>query len=290
MRRLFFTLFFAFSLSVQASDADILAGIFPGAQAYPYSEIISQRSLLSADYLLGLGPLQKIHGVWRHKKSVRLEGDLHRFTYQISGGRDVQSAIEYLQKTISPQAVEMYSCESRGCGSSAQWASLIFKQRQLYGLDSHQRYLVYRFPSAGKVYFLAAYGVKRANGRQYLHIEVIETEVAKERLQYSSIANSLDNGKVFQVRDIAVDQTFDDSQLQTVIEALNSIEGTVALVCHRYGKESAEFLLNSAQRWCERIRDQIVNAGIDSSRVMALGVGSLQPNAGRADRLELVAP
>ncbi len=290
MKLVFVTLFFAISLAAQASEADVLAGIFPEAKAYPHSDIVAEESQDAADYLLGLGALQKIHGVWKPKKSIRLNGDLHRFTYQISGGRDVQSAIEYLQKNLSSDAAQLYSCEARGCGSSAQWASLIFKRRELYGLDSYQHYLAYRLPSGGKVYFLAIYGVKRANGRQYLHLDVLESTDTQSQLQPSTLVAMLENGKVFSIPALAAGQLLSEIQLQSVLGALAEFEGQVALVCHRYGKESAEVLLASTKQWCEKVKDQLIESAIEKSRLITLGAGSLQPAAGLSDRLELLAP
>jgi hypothetical protein len=285
----FCTIFFVLSLSATASETNVLADIFPDAQAYPHSEIVDQRSEAAADYLLGLGPLQKIHGVWRHKKSIRLSGDLYRFTYQISGGRNVESAIEYLTNTLSSQATTLYTCESYGCGSSAQWASLIFKKRELYGLDRYQHYLAYRLPSGDKVHFLAVYAVKRANGRQYLHLDVLESDDAEDQLLPSTLVETLENGKVFPVPGLAAGQMFNKIQLQAILNALTEFKGTVALVCHRYGEEHAEILLDSAQQWCDAARQQLVDEGVDSGRLLALGVGSLQPTLGRRDSLELVA-
>ena len=278
------------SLPINASNNDVLADIFPEGQNYSDGEIIAESSEQDAKYTLGLGALQKIHGVWRHKKSIRLTGNLVRLTYQIPSDRKIEEVIKNLKNSLSSYAIELYKCKGRSCGSSAQWASVTFKKRELYGLDNYQHYLAYRLPFNSGVYFVAIYGVKRANDRLYLHLDILENPNIKNPLQSSVIAEKLEKSEIFPILDVSRGQIFNEVQLQSVVGALAKFEGVVALICHCYGEGSAQDLLGIAKKWCQKVRDQLIESGVKSSQLITLGAGPLQPFKGLNDRLELLAP
>lgn len=289
--RLISLLLFSFvSGFTQASGKEVLAHIFPSAQAYPHSEKIAEGVAESFDYLLGLGSLQKIHGVWRPKESKRLEGDLLRLTYQISGGRDVSSAIEHLETSLSPSAVEMYRCNGRGCGSSAQWVSLIFKQRELYGLDSHQYYRAYRIPTGRGLFHMAVYGVKRANGRQYLHLDIINSAAVNAESLAALIAESLEQRKIYQFVGLSDSQLLNNDQLEAVISVLQTHSGKLAIVSHLYGTEAVEVLIQRSTDWSDAVKRQLSKSGASGEKIVTFGAGPLQPAAGQFNRVELVLP
>jgi hypothetical protein len=142
--------------------------------SYPQSEEVIRSGPEVVDYLLGLGAFQKIGGRWRHKDSELLRGQLTRITWQVDEGYTAQEAFQWLSEQIPESASLLFSCDGRSCGSSAQWANRVFKQRLLYGHDERQRYGVWRLPAEAGGATLVLYGVDRANRRHYVHLDLIE--------------------------------------------------------------------------------------------------------------------
>jgi len=174
MIRLFMLVLFPFAALASDFDANLYLG---GLAESPHLELINDSSVEVSDYEVGLGTLKKVRGVWQFKASERLTGTLDGFTWQIHDGytsHEVLAAIEHRLHQVA--GIELlFSCDGRACGSGAQWASRVFRERLLYGREDLQRYRVYRLAGehAAGEQWLQLYATARSAERQYLHAQAL---------------------------------------------------------------------------------------------------------------------
>lgn len=126
--------------------------------------------------LVPLGAMKKLGGVWQPKASERLDGTLHRYTWQVLEQYASIELMEEVQEemTAALSLTLLFDCEARACGSSAQWANRIFNERVLYGTEAAQRYRVFAVEGYGERYRLLLYATVRTAQRQYLHAELLQ--------------------------------------------------------------------------------------------------------------------
>jgi hypothetical protein len=143
----------------------------------PYVEVEDvERDVNVRSHLVALGAMQKEGGVWQPRASERADGSLSRYTWRVV---DLYTSVQLMNDLIAQlsEALSLeplYNCEARACGSSAQWANRIFKQRVLYGRESEQRYQVFAVDVADVSYRIMLYATARTSDRQYLHGEVLQ--------------------------------------------------------------------------------------------------------------------
>lgn len=128
------------------------------------------------DYLVPLGAIEKIRGVWSPRESERHSGILRRFNWRVLDGYRSEELVAELGRRLDedPRAELIFKCEARACGSSVQWANRIFNERLLYGTEESQRYRVYAVSVGDSQYRMLIYGSARSSDRQYLHAEILE--------------------------------------------------------------------------------------------------------------------
>jgi hypothetical protein len=145
---------------------------FPELVPYVHAAEVSRSAPARVDFKLGLGALQKIGGRWRFKHEEQVDGELARYTWQMTGAYTAAEALDWWRDQLA-DAELIYQCRGRSCGSSAQWADLVFQERVLYGHEERQQYVVYRLVRMNVTYSLVLYAVDRANRRHYLHLDVL---------------------------------------------------------------------------------------------------------------------
>jgi len=140
------------------------------------SRIAEPSSQMVRDYLVPLGAIEKIRGVWSPRDSERVSGALSRYTWQVLDGFTSAEMLDELEAMLvgDQQATLRFGCEARGCGSSVQWANRIFRERLLYGTEASQRYRVYAISLPTADYRLLVYASYRSSDRQYLHAQLLE--------------------------------------------------------------------------------------------------------------------
>ncbi len=142
---------------------------------FPHSEVVDQASEPVLDYVVGLGPMQKVRGDWRLEDSERLTGQLSRYTWRIVDGFSSRALFEDATTEVEamPGSELLFACEARSCGGSVQWANRVFHQRVLYGTENSQRYRVYALRGGEREQRLIIYASARTSDRQYLHMELL---------------------------------------------------------------------------------------------------------------------
>jgi hypothetical protein len=151
-----------------------LALAAPEIQVWSRSEEFRRSAPAQVDYLLGLGALQKVRGLWRHKHSETIAGDLQRVTWKVDPGYTAGEGFDWLQGQLPDGSELLFGCEGRQCGSSAQWASRVFEERELYGHDDRQRYAAWRYTDSDGTWTIVLYASDRANRRHFLHMDLLK--------------------------------------------------------------------------------------------------------------------
>lgn len=152
------------------------AEYFAELDTYTHLERIDSQSGRSVrDYLVPLGAIEKVRGVWAPRRSERISGTLDGYTWRVLDGYTADEMVAELDQRLALNEASRkdFSCEARACGSSVQWANRIFQQRLLYGTEVSQRYRVYTLELENESHRLLIYGSARSSDRQYLHVEAV---------------------------------------------------------------------------------------------------------------------
>lgn len=163
------------SAATLAAGGGQAAALLERIDSFAHAETVDREQRQVLDYVVGLGPMQKVRGDWRLESSERVSGTLQRYTWRIVDGF---SAIRLFEDAVAAAAEIagselLFACEARACGRSVQWANRVFGQRVLYGTEQSQRYSVYAFRGDAGEQRLVLYASARTSDRQYLHMELL---------------------------------------------------------------------------------------------------------------------
>lgn len=178
MRLIQFTVFLICVSCPQLRAEDLSpAEYFSAFNAYTHLENIdSEPGREVVDYLVPLGAIEKIRGVWSPRRSERQSGVLQSYTWRVLDGYTAHEMVDEFDQrlALNETTLKRFACDARACGSSVQWANRIFQQRLLYGTEASQRYRVYDVTVAGESYRILIYGSARSSDRQYFHAEALK--------------------------------------------------------------------------------------------------------------------
>lgn len=259
-------------------------------QQYPHGQIVQQQAQQSDDYVLPVGRLRKVDGVWRAQKDLRLKGELQRTTWLLPAGQTVSMASQYYEALLaSHDAQRLYACDSRDCGSSNEWANGVFNVRELYGPDRNQVYRAYVIEHDTHWSYIALYLIERGNQRRYVHIDHMRVRGAAA----GSYLSLLELNQYLSVK------RYELKQPQSLTQKLDAIAQYLAahtshrvrLVGHAYGSADVESLQQSSLLLAQQIAALLKKNGVDEKRMQAFGVGPLAPRGNMAtqqDRIEVL--
>jgi hypothetical protein len=260
-----------------------------GISRYPYSWIVDYERddrLMPRDYALGR--------VDRTRREVRVENEVRApatrewATYETPAGTEAGEVFDHYLEQIGGET--LFTCQGRDCGRSNLWANEIFKSAILYGPDQNQYY----YAGDHDGHLIALYVIQRGNKRVYAHLEVFtpERQVALHpndqlftRLagEGSAVVEGLVPGRTGVLTDPQLDV------LHELIDGLGVFRGqTIYVVCHLYGSEPAEALIERSEACAGQAVDAL--AADNGPALIPFGAGPLLPRIGMASRLELVLP
>jgi len=278
------------SLSVCSWSARALEAELPQwLQQYPHAQMLPQKQEQRDDYILPVGKLRKVDGVWRAEKDLHLKGQLKRMTWTLPEGHSVAMATQYFEALMaSHNAQRLFGCESRDCGSSNQWANGVFNMSELYGPDRNQVYRAYVIEDSTHWSYLALYLIERSNQRSYIHIDYIRLDGAAD----GSYLSLLDVNQYLSIRRDELKQP------QTLAQKITAItqylqanpNGTIRVVGHAYGNASVEVLTKTSLEMANEIVVMLVKNGVTDKQVKSYGVGPLAPRGNlknQQDRIEV---
>jgi len=260
-------------------DHALLAG-------FPDSEIVNIEYNEDVNYRFVLGSLQRTRGQVEPENSARLRGSVTKITYEISQeftGADVYAF--YLEQMREKGYTQLFGCEGRACGSSNFWANDIFKNRILYGPERNQYYLALRTGAEWEVDpSIALYIITRGNRQLYAYLEIVEAPGQQSIASGSGVADLMLTLRA-QGRIILSGVAFNDDDrlvqqgnLDLIVELLNQdVSIQIYLVAHLRESAPIEALMSRSLVRANSLRQELINRGVDGSRISAQGVGPLAP-------------
>lgn len=249
-------------------------------QRYSDSAISHFTELSTSDYTVYASKLRKVNGVWSAKKQQRLSGNLLRVTYRIPDNHSVDLVEKFFFTQLDNlKGDTLFKCEKRGCGSSNQWANMVFGVKELYGPDRNQVYRVEHIQKNGKEYFLALYVIERGNRRVYAHIDFLSVSQVKP-----SVLSQLNTGKHISIFADASPKLKERSVLQLVAFLKENPQKDLLIVGHSYGGGAVDELqsksLAAAKSVAKQLSTKLKDAQLEESaiaRIRVYGVGPLAP-------------
>lgn len=256
---------------------------------YPNSVISHFSEILTDDYTLYTSSLKKVNGIWRADRQRSLVGDLLRLTYLIPDGHNLEMVSEFYQKQIEKLIAEggkeIFHCEKRGCGSSNQWANMVFGIKELYGSDRDQLYRVDRFDNNGQAYYLAFYLIERGSRRIYAHLDLFALQQEGEK----DVMASLRRGDKLVVLNGEKNLDMRLQQISAFMKA--HTDQKLYIVGHSYGDLPLASLQAQSKKAADVIAQRLAEEIDLKRRVEVYGVGPLAPQSGIAtgqNRVELI--
>jgi outer membrane protein OmpA-like peptidoglycan-associated protein len=292
VKKLFAVVFFGLgvaSVSLAQQRELSAASDYAGFQRFPGSDISDYREEPRAVYNLALGRMQRVDGRVVPSNDERLQGRLTRITYEVPSGFTAEEVYSYWRdQLLTGGQSPLFECQGRGCGSSNYWANDKFGNRVLYGPESNQYYLATTFQSTRDsrpvTGYAALYAITRANRRVYAHLDYLELPAdASGEITMTPEAVILrmnQDGSVV-LRNLSFgddDALVDDSGIDMIVQTLRRDSLLqVYLVAHLQGDGDLDNLMERSARRANALKEALVGAGIDESRLEAHGVGPLAP-------------
>lgn len=279
-----------------------IQSIAPSDFAFPDSlSVRSYRSEDEENYDFILSPVETAARELQIDESVRLSARYVRETWEMPRSARFDEIRDHLRSRLRQQGfTTLFDCAGRDCGRSNLWANQVWRLAVLYGPNTSQFYLAMQNEDRGLL--AALYLVQRGNRRIYANLDIIEPAHMPKFETASRIASQLrESGRVrlsgavpssAWLRGLREDASEAVLQsLMPVAEQMALLSGErVYLVCHLYGPETTEELLEASQRWAALLVDELQVEG--GAELVPFGIGPLAPLSGEAGatRIELVLP
>ncbi|GAA6153200.1 DUF4892 domain-containing protein [Pseudoteredinibacter isoporae] len=272
------------------------------AKAWPESDVKAKRVIYEQqqtreDWVLPLGPIERVDGLWQPEQSREFAGDLQRRTLEFDPEQS-ESAVyaAYRESLVAQGAQTLFSCQGRDCGRSNNWANRFFGIYQLYGREDSQRLSSFRWRSGGKEHFALLYLVRRGNQRIYLQQEWLSRAASDQSAPVLASAEEL--WKQWRASGVlrlsqSAGQLDENGQLtaewtRLITEVLHA-HPTQQLdaVAHHYDSTQAEAMAGSM---LNHVKTALVQAGIAGQRVQTHNLADLAPLKSRPEsaRLDLL--
>ncbi|MBB6523373.1 DUF4892 domain-containing protein [Pseudoteredinibacter isoporae] len=266
----------------------------PGVKA---KRVIYEQQQESSDWVLPLGPIERVDGLWQPEQSRQFSGDLLRRTLEFDTEQSEAVVFRAYRDAILKQGVQtLFSCQGRDCGRSNNWANRFFGIYQLYGREDSQRLSSFSWRSEGREHFALLYLVRRGNQRIYLQQEWL-SRVASEQsasvlvsedqlwkqwrasgvLRLSQAAGQLDN-----------DGLIKPEWLELIGKVLQAHPGQqLDVVAHHYGAGQAR---DQAESMLARLQQGLAAQGVAERRLQTHNLADLAPLQSRPEsaRLDLL--
>lgn len=284
------------------AESSAIQGHSPSEFAFPDSlPVRSYQSEAAETYVFILSPVESAARELQIDESIRLPAHFSRETWEMPRNATFSEIREYLRGSLRERGfTTLFECEGRDCGRSDLWANHIWQLAVLYGPNTSQFYIAMQDEDRGLL--AALYLVERGNRRIYANLDIVEPVEMPQFETASRIASQLhETGRVRLDGSLpssawlrGLREGLSDAVRQSlapVAEQLSLFSGQrVYVVCHLYGTESTEELLEASYRWASLL---VAELAVESGpELIPFGVGPLSPVSGEvgANRVELVLP
>jgi len=260
------------------------------------SRTIFSSSPKTGVYELYLGPMIKVNGRWQNRNVEPIEGLVQRKTLELSerlSFADMRRALAQWRDENASKV--LFACEAFDCGRSSSWAVNYFDNRLLYGLDRFQAYFVFKINSAEVTRYGVVYAVQRGNRRNYLQVDTIDTPLVEESPTVKSSAQmweALEQARHFI---LPLNLTSDgrrqvgSAAFVELVGLLNNHSGLrIRIVGHDFGETTLAAQRERSEAYARTLSDQLVEAGVEASRLDVFGVGSLAPMGSDQARVVII--
>jgi hypothetical protein len=281
-----------FSQFAAAVDVDVGGSSDPlGIKRYPHSWIVGYENdtrLLPREYALSRVDKTRRHVRVEHE--VRASATRQWAIYEMPAGTQADDVIEHYLKILGGDA--LFSCRGRDCGRSNHWANYIFKQAILFGPDGNQYYLAAEHGD----HLMALYIIERGNKRVYAHLEALRPESKVALTANQTLIENLAGDGLGVIDGLTPGRngSLDAADLALLAELGQELmifdDQKIYVVCHLYGSEDPQILIERSQRCAEAaVKGLAQDSGVPLLAPFAAGP-LLPRTGGRASRLELVLP
>ena len=219
-----------------------------GIPRYPRSWVLlfeEENNLAPREFIVSA--VEKIRRELSIDQKLRVAATALRVTYRIPPGSPRAEVIDHYRRVLGAHA--LFVCEGRDCGRSNAWASQVYGQSVLYGPDGNQFYLA--ADVGGRL--VSAYVIERGNRRVYAHLEVLQPEGAVSAAVNAQLTEKLAGDGFFVIGGVRPrrDGTIPEAgmlELGSIAPQLRIFERQkLYVVCHLYGPEAGDVLLQSAE-------------------------------------------
>lgn len=250
-----------------------------------------------ASWLLPLGPIERIDGLWLPEKRLRLEGQLRRRTIEFNAAQSEQKIFDAYQKVLTEQGAQLlFRCFGRDCGRSNNWANRFFSVYQLYGKEDSQRLGSYRWLSGGQEHYVTLYLVRRGNKRIYLQQEWLSRQASSQAAELLPTAEQLwqswrDTGVLRLTQ--AGGQLDKSGRVKEVwvnlIAAMLNSQPQQGIECVAHDFNGIQSKANSAER-LKDLSAELIKRGVDQHRLVQHNLANLAPLNSRPEsaRIDLL--
>lgn len=249
--------------AVMHAQADVPAWL----KLPPQADQVQSSQKTVPDYRLALSSVIRINGLLRLEKDAELKGQLSRMTWQLPSDFATGELMRRVHDQLSrAQAVFLFQCQGRACGASNIWANDLFSTSRLYGIDETQSYVAARIDGT----YYAIYLVRRGNQRIYLHIDQIDV-TDKSMMGWQSLLEQQGWAEVPSWPDEAERSA---EELLALMKDQSDLR--IRLVLYQAG-EDTDMTLDQSAALAKKLKQTLVDEGIESRRIATYGVGALVP-------------
>ena len=236
--------------------------------------------------------VEKIRRELRVERKLRIEAKALGVTYQIPSGTPRAEVVDHYRRLLGSDV--LFSCEQRDCGRSNGWANNVFGEALLYGPDGNQFYIAADL--GGRL--AAAYVIERGNRRIYAHVQVLRPRAEVDAALNFKLTEALagDGFAIIGGLRPRRDGALPPEGLQILRELAPRLRifqrQTLYIVCHLYGPEEPEWLIERSERCAAAASEQLRQGLADGvgPKLAPFGAGPLLPRTASAPRVELVLP
>ncbi len=254
---------------------------------FPGQRVIYTEENKNTAYRLALGPLKKINDEWTSDQESLVLGSIKRKTIELGRPYGLASAWLQIQTVFTGEnATLVYSCEAMSCGSSNAWANERFGVKQLYGLDLSQFYQVWELNRQGVKQIAVVYLVQRGNKRVYFQQDILTPKnqdigfVPSEEV----VAKAFYRDKQVEIGGLSFEQgnvSINEKYLVSYVKAFNQQPfRSLTIVGHDYHPGDETTQLQRSEAHATKVRDALVELGVQPKRITVKGLGGLAPKAG----------
>ncbi len=232
-----------------------------------------------------LSSIKKVNGRWRIDSVKPLTGSSQESAFELNQLTAAEAAQDIKNTTAQLRWIPQFQCAGLACGTSYAWATQVFNNKLLDGIDALQYYWVWKTP----VGWARMYLVERGNKRVYLQWQFV---VERDTTAAAEITQWQEQG--FADLELASIDTLTLEQLTPLLQWLKDVGGVgFALVGHSDRAGHSEVGGKIAQLQADSLQEAIKMANTLKTlqpelQVQTYGLGPLAPRRGKGARIEFV--